>query len=131
VENPVGINSRQDFFMTFLLFIFSRIYTLDTPLKNNIRNTRTVSLNEALDGFLESYNLRAKFNETGLITSWEKIMGKTIASRTEKIYIKDKTLFLKISSSPLRQELLLAKSHLIKLINKEMNQELIDDVILN
>ncbi len=98
-------------------------------LKNTSRNTRTISLSEALEGFLESYNLKAKFNETGLIGSWEKIMGKTISNRTEKIYIRDRTLFLKISSSPLRQELLLAKSQLIKLVNREMNQDLIEEVV--
>lgn len=100
-------------------------------MKRTARNTKTISLGEAIDGFLESYNLKRKYNETGLIGSWEKIMGKTIASRTEKIYIKDKTLFLKISSAPLRQELVLAKSHLIKRINKEMGLELIDEVIFN
>ncbi len=119
---------RQDFFSPYNLSNFSETGFV---LKNTARNTRTISLGEALEGFLESYNLKAKYNETGLISSWERIMGKTIASRTEKVYIKERTLFLKISSAPLRQELLLAKSQLIKLINKEMQQELIDEVIFN
>ncbi|MGR3809161.1 DUF721 domain-containing protein [Jiulongibacter sp. NS-SX5] len=98
-------------------------------MKPSKRNTKAVSLKDAIDGFLESFNLQSKYSETHLIVSWEKIMGKTIASRTEKIYIRDKKLFLKISSSPLRQELLMAKSKLISLINKELGNHPVEDVV--
>ena len=98
-------------------------------MKDFTRNTKTVQLKEALNGFLDTYGLKPKYNETNLIASWEKIMGTTIASRTEKIYIKDRTLFLKISSSPLRQELMLAKSKMIELINKEIGHHLVEELV--
>ncbi|KPM49280.1 DUF721 domain-containing protein [Jiulongibacter sediminis] len=101
----------------------------ESIVKPTSRRTKAVSLKDAIDGFLESFNLQTKYSETHLIVSWEKLMGKTIASRTEKIYIRDNKLFLKISSSPLRQELVMAKSKLIKLINKEMGNYPVEDVI--
>ncbi|UBM59900.1 DUF721 domain-containing protein [Marinilongibacter aquaticus] len=82
-----------------------------------------------MQSFLDSFNLQTKYSEANLIASWEKIMGRTIASRTEKIFIREHTLFLKISSSPLRQELLMAKSHMIRLINQEMQKNIVEEVV--
>ncbi|MCR9066454.1 MAG: DUF721 domain-containing protein [Cytophagales bacterium] len=86
-------------------------------------------LKEAIDAFLDSFNLKTKYSETHLIASWEKMMGKTIAVRTEKIYLRDRTLFLKISSAPLRQELVLAKSKLIERINRDLDNLKVEEIV--
>ena len=39
-------------------------------------------------------------------------MEKPIARRTEKLYVKDKVLFVKLNSAPLRQELTMKKRYL-------------------
>ncbi|MBK6978268.1 MAG: DUF721 domain-containing protein [Cytophagaceae bacterium] len=93
------------------------------------RNTKSIPLKDAFESFLDVYNLKSKFNETYLVAYWEKIMGATIAKRTEKIYIKNHTLFLRLSSASLAQELVLAKSKMITLLNKEIGQDLISDVV--
>ncbi len=86
-------------------------------------------MKDAIDAFLNSFKLKNKFNETYLVAYWEQIMGKSIATRTEKIYINNRTLFLKVSSAPLRQELAMAKSKLISLINKELGECIVDEVV--
>ena len=93
------------------------------------RNTKSILLKDAFESFLKVYNLKSKFNETYLVAYWEKIMGASIAKRTEKIYIKNGVLFIRISSAPLSQELLLAKSKLIQLLNAEIGETVISDVI--
>ncbi len=93
------------------------------------RNTKSIPLKDAFESFLDVYNLKSKFNETYLVAYWEKIMGVTIARRTEKIYIKNNTLFLRLNSAALAQELVLAKSKMISLLNQEIGQELISDVV--
>ncbi|MFT5883879.1 MAG: hypothetical protein ACI9IP_000329 [Arcticibacterium sp.] len=98
-------------------------------MKRGLRSQNAVPMKEALDAFLDSFNLKSKFNETSLVASWEKIMGQTIASRTDKIFVRSGTLFLRITSAPLRQELVLAKSKLISLINREMGHELVNEVV--
>lgn len=98
-------------------------------MKRNTRNNEAIPLKDALNAFLESFNMTSKYNETSLVASWEKIMGQTIASRTEAIYVQRSTLFLRISSAPLRQELVMAKTKLITLINKEMGKELVTEVV--
>jgi hypothetical protein len=56
-------------------------------------------------------------------------MGKPIAARTTKIYIKDKKLFLGIDSAPLKKELLMAKQKMIELLNKTAQQDIIAEVV--
>ncbi len=93
------------------------------------RKPGTTTLKQAIDELLNTYQLRTKFNETYLVTYWEQLMGKGIASRTGKLYVKDKKLYVQIHSAPLKNELLLAKSKVIALINREMGEEVIDEVI--
>ncbi len=93
------------------------------------RKTKAQSIGEAFESFLKAYKLRSRYDETYLVTHWEKLMGVSIAQRTEKIYISKGVLFLRISSAPLRQELVLAKSGIISLLNKEMGGEIVKDVV--
>lgn len=93
------------------------------------RNTKALPLKDAIEDMMELYKLRAKFNETYIISYWEQIMGSVISSRTTEIYIKDFKLFIQLDSSPLRNELLLAKNKIVSMINKEVGQDIIDDVI--
>ncbi len=93
------------------------------------RNTKTIPMKDAFESFLKVYNLKTKFNETYLVAYWEKIMGASIANRTEKMYIKSGVLFIRLNSAPLSQELLLAKTKLIQLLNTEIGEQVINDVV--
>lgn len=98
-------------------------------MSKQLRNNKATPLKEAIDEFLQSFNLTQKYNETYLEAYWEKLMGKSIASRTEKLYVRNGVLYLKIASAPLRQELVLAKSKMINLINTELKQDLVKEVV--
>ena len=93
------------------------------------RNTKSKPLKDAFESFLKVYNLKSKFNETYLVAYWERIMGASIAKRTEKMYIKSGVLFIRLNSAPLSQELLLAKTKLIQLLNTEIGEQVIIDVV--
>jgi predicted nucleic acid-binding Zn ribbon protein len=97
--------------------------------ENASRRPGIKTLGEAIDALLDSYKIRAKFDETSIAAFWEKIIGKDIAAHTLAVYVKDKVLFLKIDSAPLRNELVLAKSKLILSINREYSYEIINDIV--
>ncbi|NQZ79168.1 MAG: DUF721 domain-containing protein [Ekhidna sp.] len=86
------------------------------------------SFRNAFQGFLKEENLEHTFKQKQVITDWEKIMGKTIASRTTKIFFNQKTLFIKLSSAPLKNEMQNSKSQIIALIEKEIGPGEIADV---
>lgn len=93
------------------------------------RKKEASPLEEAFQDLLKSYHLEATFLEKVLLASWEKLMGKTIANRTSNLYIKDKKLFVKIDSGPVKKELQLNKSKVIALIESEVGKGIVDEVI--
>lgn len=55
-------------------------------------------------------------------------MGKTIASRTTSIFFKKKTMFVKLSSAPLKQEMQNSKEKFLILISDEIGSGEVTDV---
>jgi hypothetical protein len=97
--------------------------------ENARRKTKALPLKEAIEDMLELYKLRSKFNETYIVAYWEQIMGLPISSRTTELYIKERKLFVQLDSAPLRNELLLAKTKIISLLNKQVGEDIIDEVV--
>jgi predicted nucleic acid-binding Zn ribbon protein len=93
------------------------------------RDPGTTTVKEAFDKLLQVYKLRGRFNETYLETFWGKMMGPMIASRTTRLYVRDRKLYIELSSAPLRSELVNAKQKLIQVVNKEVGADVIDDVV--
>lgn len=94
----------------------------------NSRNADSLSLGDAITQYLRYFKIEEKYNQTALLAHWEKIMGKTVASRTEQMYVYKKVLYLKIDSAPLKNELTLSKQKVIELINKEIGAGVIEDI---
>lgn len=112
---------------TNLTFSMNQYYRLPKP--HNVRRPGTSTLKEAIGELLNVYQLRGKFNETYLVTYWEKLMGTGIASRTSRIFVNNKKLYIQIDSAPLKNELVMAKSKLIELLNREMGEVVIEEVV--
>ena len=96
---------------------------------NNSRKSDATDLNQAIDEMLQAYNIKDKFTQTHIIASWERLMGKPIAKRTTKIFIKDKKMFVELSSAPLKHELSMSKSKILDILNNEIGEVLLEDVV--
>ncbi len=97
--------------------------------ENATRVAGTTTLKDAIGQLLKAYQLQSRFNETYLEAFWGRMMGQAIASRTNRLYVRDRKLYIEISSAPLRNELVTAKQKVIQLVNKDMGSEVIDDVV--
>ena len=71
----------------------------------------------------------SKTDQTTIIALWEELMGKTIATRTTKMFFKGKVLFVELSSAPLKQELTLAKPKIMALLTDKVGKEAIEDIV--
>jgi len=89
-----------------------------------------MSLAEAMKDYIREMNLGGKLDEVGIINSWEETVGKAIASRTSKIYIKDHILYVHLNSSVVRNELLMLRQALKEKINEKAGSEVIKDIVL-
>lgn len=61
---------------------------------------------------------------------WEKLMGKTIARYTDKIYIINHTLFITTHVAPLKQELIYQKDTIKLRVNEALGGADIKEVII-
>ena len=84
---------------------------------------------DAFQDLLKAYRLEDIYQEKLLISSWPELVGKTIADRTSNVYIKDKKLFVKITSGPVKKELQLNKSKVIALIESQIGKGIVEDVV--
>lgn len=97
--------------------------------KYNPRKSDISTVGEAINDLLKDYHLKGRFDEARLISSWERLMGKTIANRTGKIYIKKQVLFVEINSAPLKHELNLSKNKIIDIFVREIGPGIIEEII--
>ena len=95
-----------------------------------MRRSKTISLAEAIKDYIQEMNIGGKLSEVGVINSWEEIVGKAISSRTSKIYIKDRILYVHLNSSVVRNELLMLRETLKEKLNEKAGSEVIKDIVL-
>jgi predicted nucleic acid-binding Zn ribbon protein len=95
-----------------------------------MRRSKTISLAEAMKDYIREMNLEDKLQEVNLINSWEEVVGKAISSRTSKVYVKDHILYIHLSSSVARNELLMLKEALKEKLNEKAGKEVIKDIVL-
>jgi predicted nucleic acid-binding Zn ribbon protein len=89
-----------------------------------------LSLGEALKQFLEKSRLKYSIQSLQVEDHWEKIMGKTIAKYTDKIEIRNGTLFIYTQVAPLKNELVFQKDLIIERINENMGANTIREVVI-
>lgn len=95
----------------------------------NPRKAETSTIKTAMQDLLNTYKIQDKFTATQIVASWARIMGEPIAKRTEKVYIKDKKLYVKITSAPLKQELSLGKDKIKALFTSEYGEDVLMDIV--
>ena len=98
--------------------------------KETVRRSKPTALSEAIQQMFDAFDLRKQVDEASVKASWEKVMGKTIASRTTKLFFKDQKLIIEVNSSPLKQELILSKDKIIELFRKEFGSEVVKDFVV-
>jgi predicted nucleic acid-binding Zn ribbon protein len=95
-----------------------------------MRKTNTIKLSEAIREYLEKNQLGHKIKSHNVKKYWEDLMGNIISQKTSNIYLKDKTLFVFLDSSVLRNELTMMRSRLVQMMNEKMGGDYIEKVVL-
>ncbi len=101
-----------------------------SKIKNRANHKSNFStVGESLNEFIKAYRIQGKFDATRLTSSWERLMGKGIAKRTKRVFVKERKLFVELSSAPLKHQMMLSKSTILDIFDKEFGQKLVDDII--
>lgn len=87
-------------------------------------------MGDAIRQFLNQSRIKGDIQAMQVQEIWEKVMGKTIARYTESLKIINRTLFIKTSVAPLKQELVYQKEKIKLRVNEALGERLIDDVVI-
>lgn len=88
------------------------------------------TLKEVIEQMLKAYRLDNKLYEQRLITKYPEVVGPMISRYTDSIRIRNRILFLELSSPVVRNELSYARTTLLRSLNKEAGKEVIDKIVI-
>lgn len=94
------------------------------------RDFELKNIKSILNNIIDNSSLKVGLNNVKIQSIWKKIMGSNINSYTSEISLKKRTLYVKLSSSVLREELSYGKEKIIKILNEEFGEVIIDKIVL-
>ena len=89
-----------------------------------------ISLGEALKRFLDKSKIKPSIQSMQIEDHWEKVMGTTIAKFTDRIEIRNGTLFIYTQMAPLKNELVFQKELIVKRVNESMKETIVREVVV-
>jgi|WetSurMetagenome_2_1015567.scaffolds.fasta_scaffold89040_3 predicted nucleic acid-binding Zn ribbon protein len=93
-----------------------------------MKRNNAISVGEAIRKALREQGLETPLNQQRLMSAWPQIVGEGIANYTSDLFIKNQTLYMHVSSSALRQELMMARKQLVRSLNKVVGAQIICDI---
>ncbi len=96
-----------------------------------MKRTEAQQVGDIINGFLKQENLDSKFDEQRALMLWGEIVGPGINRYTVRRYVKDGVLHIALSSAPLRAEMMLTRSTLVRRINEVIGREVISDIVFH
>ncbi len=90
-----------------------------------------ISLGDALKNFLEKSRIKNDIQSLQIEAHWANIMGEAISRLTDKIEIRNGTLFIYTAVAPLRNELVFQKALIIERVNESFGEVLVRDVVVS
>ncbi|MFZ4455766.1 MAG: DUF721 domain-containing protein [Bacteroidales bacterium] len=94
-----------------------------------MQHKNALSIGEAISQFLKENKLDKRFDETHLVSAWEAVLGKSVASYTKSLFIKNSVLYVQLNSSVLRQELQMNREKILFRLNEHVGREVISEIV--
>ena len=94
-----------------------------------MRRNDAESVGMLIRKFLRQEGLETPLNEKRLIDSWSEMMGSSIASMSKALYIKNQVLYVEVTSTPLRQQLMMGRQQLVNRLNQQVGAQVITNII--
>ena len=84
-----------------------------------------------LNIFLKKNKLERGLLDLEVKKVWHELMENGVSNYTSDVSLKNKTLYIKLTSPALKEELSYGKEKLIKLINERFEKIIVEKIVLN
>lgn len=94
------------------------------------RSSNESSISDVLKQFIVVNKLENGMDKIDVEQAWKNLMGNGVNSYTQEVILKGSTLYVKLTSAVLREELSYGKEKIIKMINEELRKEIVTSLVL-
>ena len=94
-----------------------------------MRRNEAEQIGEMIRKFFRHNGLESPLNEYRLVQAWREVVGPAISRYTSNLYIKNQILYVHLTSSVLRQELMMGREMLVRSLNQQVGAQVIVNII--
>lgn len=94
-----------------------------------MRKKNTELLRDVIGQVLKTNHLDKQLNEKRLIDAWPKVLGENIKKYTTELVIKNRILYVTISSSALCHDLFISREEIKNSLNKSVGADVIKEIV--
>ena len=94
-----------------------------------MKRNNTEQIGDVLRQFLRQQGLETPLNEYRLVDAWKDVVGPVINRYTTNLFIKNQILYVRLSSSVIRQELMMGREMLIRNLNAQVGSQVIVNIV--
>ncbi|MBR5204393.1 MAG: DUF721 domain-containing protein [Bacteroidaceae bacterium] len=94
-----------------------------------MRRNDAEQIGEMIRKFFRQSGLESPLNEYRLVQAWREVVGPAISRYTSNLYIKNQILYVHLTSSVLRQELMMGREMLVRSLNQQVGAQVIVNII--
>ncbi len=93
-----------------------------------MRRRNSEHIGDIISRYIREEGIETPLNQYRLLQAWTEVMGDAISNYTGEMFIKNQTLFIKIKSSILRQDLNASRNNIIQKLNNQVKAQVITDI---
>lgn len=94
-----------------------------------MRRKDAQSIGQLVRAYLRQESLESPLNERRLVNAWPEVVGPAIASYTDGLFVRNQTLYVHLTSSVLRQELMMGRDLLVRNLNRHVGAQVITNIV--
>ncbi len=86
------------------------------------------SIADVLKVILQDNRLQSGIDQVSVSDAWNSVLGNGVKSYTKRVVLKGSILYVELTSSVLREELLMGKQKILNILNEEFRREVVTDI---
>ena len=95
-----------------------------------MRKNQTQKIADIISALIKKNGIEDRLAEVRIKHAWEKLLGKTVTRYTKSIFLKNNILYITLTSSIVKNEIMLMRDDLIRKINEYEGNEIVKKIVL-
>ena len=87
-------------------------------------------IGSAIQQLLKEFHIKSRFDEANVVSSWERLVGKPIAKRTKRVFVRDRVIFVELDSPSLKNDLQYHKTQILEIFRREFGADTVGDLVI-